>query len=141
MTVDNADAHSSSGSTLEAGISTRRSVLGAQHVDRSLANASKFSRPMQELVTEYCWGAVWSRPGLSRRDRSLLNIAMLTALNRSHELKLHVRGALNNGVTPVELREVLLQACIYCGVPAGMEAFRSTEEVLIEQGHNLDEQD
>jgi 4-carboxymuconolactone decarboxylase len=125
---------------MEAGINTRRSVLGAEHVDRSLARASEFSRPMQELVTEYCWGAVWSRPGLARRDRSLLNIAMLAALNRSHELELHVRGALNNGVTPAELREVLLQASIYCGVPAGMEAFRATEKVLIEQGHDLGEQ-
>jgi 4-carboxymuconolactone decarboxylase len=140
MSVDDTDAQTANGSRLEAGINTRRSVLGAQHVDRSLAGASKFSRPMQELVTEYCWGAVWSRPGLRRRDRSLLNIAMLTALNRPHELELHVRGALNNGVTPAELREVLLQASIYCGVPAGMDAFRSTEKVLIEQGHDLDKQ-
>lgn len=140
MSVDNSAAAARNGSRLEAGINTRRAVLGARHVDRSLADASEFSRPMQEMVTEYCWGAVWSRPGLPRRDRSLLNIAMLTALNRPHELELHVRGALNNGVTPAELREVLLQACIYCGVPAGMDAFRSTEKVLVEQGYNLDEQ-
>lgn len=141
MSVDNTDVRTDNGSRLEAGINTRRAVLGAQHVDRSLAKASEFSRPMQELITEYCWGAVWSRPGLPRRERSLLNIAMLTALNRPHELELHVRGALNNGVTPDELREVLLQAVIYCGVPAGMDAFRSTEKVLIEQGHDLGKQD
>ncbi len=125
-------------STLEAGIDVRRAVLGAEHVDRSLANVSEFSRAMQELVTEYCWGTIWSRPGLERRDRSLLNIAMLTALNRMHELKLHVRGALNNGVTPAEIREVLLQAGIYCGAPAGLEAFRAAEEVLIQLGHDID---
>ncbi|MFC9897737.1 carboxymuconolactone decarboxylase family protein [Nocardia sp. NPDC127579] len=136
MTVNGNNTHSG---RLAAGIDTRRAVLGAQHVDRSLAQATEFSRPMQELVTEYCWGAVWSRPGLSRRDRSLLNVAMLTALNRPHELALHVRGALNNGVTPAELREVLLQACIYSGVPAGMDAYRTTEKVLIEQGYDLGE--
>src|SRR5947209_9543721 len=103
--------------TFEAGLQTRREVLGAEHVDRSLARASEFARPMQELVTEYCWGAVWSRPGLDRRTRSLLNIGMLTALGRSHELSLHVRGALTNGVTPEEIQEALLQAAIYCGVP------------------------
>lgn len=124
-------------STLDAGIAVRRAVLGAEHVDRSLANVSEFSRAMQELVTEYCWGAVWSRPGLQRRDRSLLNIAMLTALNRVAELKLHIRGALNNGVTPVEIREVLLQAGVYCGAPAGLEAFRAAEEVLIQHGYDL----
>jgi 4-carboxymuconolactone decarboxylase len=88
---------------------------------------------MQELVTEYCWGAVWSRPGLDRRTRSLLNIVMLTALGRSHELALHVRGALTNGVTPEEIQEALLQAAIYCGVPAAMEAQRTAEAVLSEQ--------
>jgi 4-carboxymuconolactone decarboxylase len=124
-------------SMLDAGIDVRRAVLGAEHVDRSLANVSEFSRAMQELVTEYCWGAVWSRPGLQRRDRSLLNIAMLTALNRVHELKLHIRGALNNGVTPDEIREVLLQAGIYCGAPAGLEAFRAAEEVLIQLGYDI----
>jgi 4-carboxymuconolactone decarboxylase len=118
---------------LETGLQTRREVLGAEHVDRSLAQASEFARPMQELVTEYCWGAVWSRPGLDRRTRSLLNIVMLTALGRSHELALHVRGALTNGVTPEEIQEALLQAAIYCGVPAAMEAQRTAEAVLSEQ--------
>jgi 4-carboxymuconolactone decarboxylase len=119
---------------LEIGMETRRAVLGREHVDRSLARASDFSRPMQELVTEYCWGAVWSRPGLERRVRSLLNIAMLTALGRSHELAVHVRGALTNGVTPDEIREALLQAAIYCGVPAAMDAQRTAEAVLVECG-------
>lgn len=118
---------------LETGLQTRREVLGAEHVDRSLAQASDFARPMQELVTEYCWGAVWSRPGLDRRTRSLLNIVMLTALGRSHELALHVRGALTNGVTPEEIQEALLQAAIYCGVPAAMDAQRTAEAVLSEQ--------
>jgi 4-carboxymuconolactone decarboxylase len=120
--------------TLEAGLQTRREVLGAEHVDRSLARASDFARPMQELVTEYCWGAVWSRPGLDRGTRSLLNLVMLTALNRRHELEIHVRGALTNGVTPQEIQEALLQAAIYCGVPAAMDAVRTAEAVLREQG-------
>jgi 4-carboxymuconolactone decarboxylase len=128
---------SSNGSMLDAGIAVRRAVLGAEHVDKSLANVSEFSRAMQEFVTEYCWGAVWSRPGLERRDRSLLNIAMLTALNRIHELKLHIRGALTNGVTPAEIREVLLQAGVYCGAPAGLEAFRAAEEVLVQNGYDI----
>jgi len=120
---------------LETGLETRREVLGAEHVDRSLAQASKFSRPLQEFVTEYCWGAVWSRPGLDRRTRSLLNIVMLTALNRRHELEVHVRGALTNGVTPEEIQEALLQAAIYCGVPAALESMRAAEAVLREHGH------
>ena len=117
---------------LERGLQTRRAVLGAEHVDRSLGQASEFSRPLQELVTEYCWGAVWSRPGLDRRSRSLLNIGMLTALGRTHELGLHVRGAVTNGVTREEIQEALLQAAIYCGVPAAMDAQRTAERVLDE---------
>jgi 4-carboxymuconolactone decarboxylase len=120
--------------TLEAGLQTRREVLGAEHVDRSLAQASEFARPLQELVTEYCWGAVWARPGLERKTRSLLNLAMLTALNRRHELEIHVRGALTNGATQEEIRETLLQTAIYCGVPAAMDAVRTAEAVLREQG-------
>jgi len=119
---------------LEEGLAVRREVLGREHVDRSLAEASDFARPMQEFVTEYAWGAVWSRPGLDRRTRSLLNLAMLAALNRRHELALHVRGALTNGVTPSEIQETLLQAAIYAGVPAAMDAFRTAEEVLAEHG-------
>ncbi|HEY7603238.1 MAG TPA: 4-carboxymuconolactone decarboxylase [Gaiellaceae bacterium] len=117
---------------LEQGERIRREVLGDAHVERSLAKAGEFSRPMQEFVTEHCWGAVWSRPGLGRRERSLVNLGMLTALNRSHELRVHVRGAIRNGCTPEEIQEVLLQAAIYCGVPAAMEAFRVAEAALAE---------
>jgi 4-carboxymuconolactone decarboxylase len=119
-------------SRLEEGLAVRREVLGREHVDRALVEASEFARPMQELVTEYCWGAVWSRPGLDRKTRSLLNLAMLTALNRRHELELHVRGALTNGATVSEIQEVLLQAAVYCGVPAAMDAFRAAEKVIAE---------
>lgn len=116
----------------EQGLGIRREVLGAAHVDRSLAAASEFARPLQELVTEYCWGAVWGREGLDRRTRSMLNLAMLAGLNRQAELKLHVRGALRNGVTPEEMREVFLQVAIYCGVPAALEASRSAEAAIAE---------
>ena len=116
--------------TYEAGLAIRKAVLGADHVERSLANVSEFARPMQELVTEYCWGAVWSRPGLERRTRSLVNLAMLTALGRNHELGVHVKGALTNGVTTEEIQEVLLQTAIYVGVPAALESFRVAEQVI-----------
>jgi 4-carboxymuconolactone decarboxylase len=119
-------------SRYQRGLEIRREVLGAEHVDRSLRAASPFSQPIQELVTEYCWGAVWSREGLDRRTRSLLNLAMLTALNRNHELAVHVRGAVTNGCTTDEIRETLLQAAIYCGVPAGLESVRVAERVLTE---------
>jgi 4-carboxymuconolactone decarboxylase len=121
---------STPGERFERGRRTRGEVLGEAHVARALTDASDFSRPMQELVTEYCWGAVWSRPGLGRRERSLINLGMLTALNRSHELAVHVRGAIRNGCTPVEIQETLLQTAIYCGVPAAMEAFRVAEEAI-----------
>jgi 4-carboxymuconolactone decarboxylase len=114
----------------EEGLAVRRAVLGAEHVDRSLEQASPFSRPMQELVTEYCWGAVWTREGLDRRTRSLVNLGMLTALGKSHELGAHVRGALTNGCTEQEIQEVLLQAAVYCGMPAGLEAFRVAEKAI-----------
>jgi 4-carboxymuconolactone decarboxylase len=113
----------------EEGLAVRRAVLGAEHVDRSLEQASPFSRPMQELVTEYCWGAVWTREGLDRRTR-LVNLGMLTALGKSHELGAHVRGALTNGCTEQEIQEVLLQAAVYCGMPAGLEAFRVAEKAI-----------
>jgi 4-carboxymuconolactone decarboxylase len=118
--------------TYEQGLSVRREVLGDAHVERSLAQVSDFSRPIQELVTEYCWGEIWSRDGLPRATRSLINIAMLTALNRGHELGVHVRGALNNGVTEQEIQEVLLQTAIYAGVPASLESFRIAEGVIKE---------
>ena len=114
------------------GLEVRRAVLGAEHVDRSLEQASPFARPMQELVTEYCWGAVWTREGLDRRTRSLLNLGMLTALGKSQELGAHVRGALTNGCTEMEIQETLLQAAVYCGVPAGLEAFRVAERAIEE---------
>lgn len=112
------------------GLAVRRAVLGATYVDESMANADALTQPLQELVTEYCWGAIWTRPGLSRKTRSLINLAMLTALNRPHEIRLHLRGALTNGCTPTEIREVLLQTAIYCGVPAAIDSFRVAREVL-----------
>lgn len=118
----------------EKGLKVRREVLGAEHVDRSLENADSFTMPLQELVTQYCWGDIWNRPGLDRRTRSFLNLAMITALNRPHELKLHVRGAINNGLTKDEIREVFLQAAIYCGVPASIDSFRTAKEVFDEMG-------
>ena len=118
----------------EKGLKTRREVLGAEYVDASIKNADDFNRPMQELVTEYCWNEIWNRPGLDRRTRSFLNLAMITALNRPHELKLHVRGAINNGLTKEEIREVFLQAAIYCGVPAAIDSFRAAKEVFKEMG-------
>lgn len=118
----------------DQGLKTRREVLGADYVDAAIANADDFNRPLQEMVTQYAWGDVWNRPGLSRRDRSLLNLAMLTALNRPHELKLHVRGALTNGVSKDEIREVFLQTAIYCGVPAAIDSFRTAREVFKDLG-------
>ena len=117
----------------DKGLGVRKEVLGAEHVERSFQSADEFSMPLQELVTEYCWGAVWTRPGLPRKTRSLLNLAMLTALNRPHEVRLHVRGALRNGCTRQEIMEVLLQAAIYCGVPAAIDSFRVAREVLAEK--------
>ena len=119
-------------SLFDKGLEVRKAVLGAEFVDKALSSADDFNRPLQELITEYCWGAVWTRDGLSREIRSMLNLAMLTALNRPHELKMHVQGALRNGVTKTQIREVLLQATIYAGVPAGVDAFRIAREVLQE---------
>jgi 4-carboxymuconolactone decarboxylase len=116
----------------EEGMAMRRRVLGDAHVQRSLDAASEFSQPMQDLVTEYCWGAVWSRPGLAPRDRSLVNLGMLVALNRPDELRVHLRGALGNGVTVAEIQEVLLQAGVYCGMPAALDAFRIAGAVIEE---------
>ena len=118
----------------EKGLAIRREVLGADYVDNAIRTADDFNRPLQELVTEYCWGAVWGRPGLPKKTRSMLNLAMLTALNRPHELKLHIKGALKNGVTREEIMEVLLQTGIYCGVPAAVDAFRTARETFKEAG-------
>ena len=118
----------------EKGLTTRREVLGADYVDSSIKNADEFNMAMQELTTQYCWGDIWNRPGLDRKTRSFLNLAMLTALNRPHELKLHIKAALNNGLTKDEIKEVFLQAAIYCGVPAGIDSFRCAKEVFKELG-------
>ncbi|RJQ80177.1 MAG: 4-carboxymuconolactone decarboxylase [Desulfobacteraceae bacterium] len=116
----------------EKGLEVRREVLGTEYVDAAISQADDFSRPLQELVTEYCWGAVWTRPGLSRKMRSMINLAMLTALNRPHEVKLHLKGALKNGCSKEEIMEVLLQTAIYCGVPAAVDSFRLAREVFKE---------
>jgi 4-carboxymuconolactone decarboxylase len=118
----------------DQGLKTRREVLGADYVDAAIKNADDFNMPLQEYITQYCWGDVWNRPGLDRRTRSLLNLAMLTALNRPHELKLHLRGAINNGVTKDEIKEVFLQAAVYCGAPAAVDSFRVAREVFKELG-------
>ncbi len=118
----------------DQGLRTRREVLGADYVDAAIRDADDFSRPLQELVTQYAWGDVWNRPGLDRRTRSLLNLAMLTALNRPHELKLHLKGALRNGVTKDEIREVFLHAAVYCGMPAAVDSFRVAREAFGDDG-------
>lgn len=116
----------------ERGLEIRRSVLGAEYVDKSIAAADDFNMPLQRLVTEYCWGAVWGREELPRKIRSMLNLAMISTLNRPHELRLHVAGALRNGVTRAEIREVLLQVAIYAGVPAAVDSFRIAREAIAE---------
>jgi 4-carboxymuconolactone decarboxylase len=118
----------------DRGLSVRREVLGPEYVDNSLKSANAFMMAFQQITTEWCWGYAWTRSGLDRKTRSLLNLAMLTALNRSPEVKLHVRGALNNGVTVDEIKEVLLHATVYCGIPAGLDAFKAANEVLKEMG-------
>jgi len=114
----------------DAGLKTRREVLGAKYVDASMAAVDDFNREFTDLLNTYCWNDIWNRPALPRKTRSMLNLAMLTALGKEHELKLHLRGALNNGVSKDEIKEVLLQAAIYCGVPASVVAFRAAKEVF-----------
>ena len=118
----------------ELGLKIRKEVLGKEHVDRALARADDFDRDFQELVTEYCWGGIWGRGVLSKQQRSLNNLCLLSALNRPHEFKSHVRGALHNGCSLDEIKETLLQVAIYCGIPAGVEAFRLAREVLDQEG-------
>jgi 4-carboxymuconolactone decarboxylase len=118
----------------EKGLAIRKSTLGAEFVDNAFKTADDFNREFQELVTQYCWGEVWGRPGLDKKTRSMLNLAMLSALNRPHEIKLHVRGALNNGLTKEDIKEVFMQVAIYCGVPAGVDGFRIAREVFKEMG-------
>jgi 4-carboxymuconolactone decarboxylase len=115
----------------DEGMKIRKEVLGEKYVADAMAASDDFNMPLQELVTEYCWGAIWGRGGLDRKTRSLINLAMISALNRPHELRAHVKGALRNGVSKDEIREVLLQAVIYCGVPAGVDSFRVAREVFV----------
>ena len=117
-------------SQFEKGLTTRKQVMGEDFVANAFANASDFTRPIQEHITAKAWGDVWQRPGLDLKTRSLITVAMLTALGKQHELKGHLRGALNNGATPAELQEVLLHAAVYCGVPTAVDAFRTAAEVV-----------
>lgn len=116
------------------GLEVRRDVLGAEYVDGSLARADDFMMAFQRITTEYCWGYAWTREGLDRKTRSLMNLAMLTALGKPNELRLHVKGALTNGVTVDEIKEALLHATVYCGIPAGLDAFKAAHEVLLKEG-------
>lgn len=116
------------------GHQVRCDVMGAERIENVMKNADSFTRPIHNLITEYCWGEIWTRPGLDRKTRSLLNLAMLAALNRQNELRLHIAGALNNGVTPEEMMECFLQVAIYAGVPAGLESTNLANEILKEKG-------
>ncbi len=118
----------------EAGLKVRREVAGAEYVDKAMAGADSFNRDFQEMVTEYCWGGTWARGVLENKTRSIMNLCMLSALNRPHEFKIHFRGALRNGCSLDELKEVLLQIAVYCGIPAGVEAFRLAREVFEAEG-------
>lgn len=119
--------------TFQAGLAVRKAVLGEEYVNKSLASADDFTAPLQQFLTEVAWGTVWTRAGLDRKTRSMLNLAMLTALNRPNELKLHIRGALNNGVTKEEMREIFLQCAVYCGAPAGLDSFKIAQQVFKEE--------
>lgn len=118
----------------EKGLKLRREVLGSEYVDGSLAKADDFMMAFQRITTEWCWGYAWTRDGLDKKTRSMLNLAMLTALSKPVELKLHVKGALNNGVSVEEIKEILLHATVYCGIPAGLDAFKAAHEVLQAEG-------
>jgi len=118
----------------DQGLKTRREVLGAEYVDKSMAAVDDFNKPFVDLLNTYCWNDIWNRPGLDRKTRSMLNLAMLSALGKEHELKLHINGALNNGLSKEQIREVFLQVAIYCGVPAGMDTFRMAKEVFTQLG-------
>lgn len=118
----------------EQGLATRRQVMGDEYVDAAIGQATDFTWPMQKLVTEYCWNEVWNRPGLDRRSRSILNLGMISVLNRPHEFKGHVRGAINNGLSKDEIQEILLQVAVYCGVPTAIDSFRNAQEVFNEMG-------
>lgn len=122
------------GELFDRGLTLRREVLGSDYVDGSLKSANDFMMAFQHITTEWCWGYAWGRPGLEKKTRSMLNLAMLTALGKTSEIKLHVRGAINNGLTPDDIKEVLLHATVYCGIPAGLDAFKAANEVLKEMG-------
>jgi len=119
-------------SLFEKGLKVRKEVLGEDYVNKSIAGADEFTRTMAEWSTEYCWGALWTRPGVDRRTRSIVNLSMISALNRPHELKLHVKAALKNGLTKDEIKEIFLQVAVYCGVPAGIDSFRTAREAFKE---------
>jgi len=116
----------------KSGLAVRRKVLGEKYVDDAIAKADDFMKPLQQYLTEHAWGAAWTRPGLDLKTRSMLNLAMLTALNRPHELRIHLRGAIRNGVTKEEMQEIFLQCGVYCGAPAALESFKIAKEVLAE---------
>jgi 4-carboxymuconolactone decarboxylase len=122
------------GALFDRGLALRREVLGAEYVDTSIKQANDFVMAFQRITTQWCWGYAWGRPGLDKRTRSIMNLAMLTALNRAPEIKLHVRGAINNGLSADEIKEVLLHATVYCAIPAGLDAFKAANEVLKEMG-------
>jgi len=132
MKVDAMNTGHPSTTLFDKGRAIRSEVLGAGYVDKAIAQADDFSLPLQQLTTEWAWGSVWSRDGLERKTRSLLNLAILTALNRPEELAIHIRGALRNGATEVEIREVLLHTTVYCGIPAAADGFRVASRVLAE---------
>jgi 4-carboxymuconolactone decarboxylase len=133
MTFTREDSHQE---TYDAGLAVRREVLGDAYVDRSLNNANDFNSALQDLVTEYCWGAIWTREGLERKERSIVNLTMMTALNRPAELALHVRGALRNGLSRDQIREVLLQCAVYAGIPAAIESFKVAQSIFDEEDAN-----
>lgn len=125
--------------TIRAGVHIRREMFGSEATDQQIEQASAFTRPMQDVVSRYCFGETWTREGLARRERSIVTLSVLCAMGRSQELKVHVAGALENGVTPLEIREILLHAMVYCGVPLGVDAFRNAAEALAQRGIDLDQ--
>jgi 4-carboxymuconolactone decarboxylase len=130
----NHDQKETMGQLFDRGLALRRAVLGAEYVDGSMKSANDFMMAFQHITTEWCWGYAWGRPTLDKKTRSMLNLAILTALGKAAEVKLHVRGAINNGLTVDDIREVLLHATVYCGIPAGLDAFKAANEVLKEMG-------
>ena len=127
-----------SNDALDAGVQLRRDIFGAEVTDRQIENSNQFTRPMQEIVSKYCFGETWSRDGLTLRERSMITLSALCAMGRSHELKIHVKGALANGVTPLEIRELLLHTMVYAGVPLGVNGIITAAESLVEEGVDLD---